>query len=81
MKSKPQRRCVACREMKDKSSLIRITATAEGEIQLDPSGKAPGRGAYICRDEQCMKKAHKIKGLERSLKRKIPSEVYAKLLE
>jgi len=60
--------------MKEKPSLIRIASTAAGEIHI--GDKVPGRGAYICRNEDCIKKAHKIKGLERSLKRGIPSEIY-----
>jgi len=72
-----QRRCVVCREMKDKFSLIRITATANGEIKQDE--KASGRGAYICRNADCIQKAHKLKGLERSLKRAVPLEIYEQL--
>ena len=74
--AKPQRRCVACREMKIKSALMRVAANANGEVSVDISGRAPGRGAYICRNQDCLKKAHKTKGLERSLKRGIPSEIY-----
>jgi predicted RNA-binding protein YlxR (DUF448 family) len=65
--------------MKEKSELIRIAATASGKVHLDESGKAPGRGAYICKNETCIKKANKIKGLERSLKRAVPSEIYEQL--
>jgi len=65
--------------MKDKKSLIRITATPEG-VKLDPTGKANGRGAYICNgNTECLKKAEKSKGLERSLKRAIPQEIYDEL--
>ncbi|MDR0271758.1 MAG: YlxR family protein [Clostridiales bacterium] len=79
MKNKnPQRRCVGCREMKDKSSLIRITVNAEGEVISD--NKAPGRGAYICRNNDCIQNAQKLKGLERSLKRSVPLEIYEKLV-
>jgi hypothetical protein len=78
MKSKkiPQRRCVGCREMKDKISLLRIVANADGEIKFDPNGKAQGRGAYICKNPECLQKTQKSKGLERSLKRAVPSEIY-----
>ena len=74
--TKNKRRCVGCREMMDKSALVRIVANANGEISYDPSGKMPGRGAYICKTPECLEKAHKSKGLERSLKRAVPSEIY-----
>lgn len=75
-KKTPLRRCVGCREMKDKKSLIRITTTPDG-VQIDPTGKANGRGAYICNGSiECLKKAEQSKGLERSLKRAIPQEIY-----
>jgi len=63
----PQRRCVGCREMKDKPHLIRIVNNTDGSVSIDPSGKAPGRGAYLCKDINCLGKAQKSKGLERSL--------------
>jgi hypothetical protein len=75
----PQRRCVGCREMKDKISLVRVVVNSEGEISLDPSGKASGRGAYVCKNPDCLQKAQKSKGFERSLKRAVPSEIYADL--
>jgi len=79
MLNKPLRRCVACREMKEKSYLIRVAATQQNKIQIGE--KKQGRGAYVCRNEDCIKKAHKIKGLERSLKRAVPSEIYSRLYE
>jgi hypothetical protein len=72
----PKRRCVGCREMKDKASLVRVTANADGKISLDRSGKAAGRGAYVCKNPECLQKAQKSKGFERSLKRAVPSEIY-----
>ena len=63
------------------STTIRVLITAEGEITLDATGKKNGRGAYLCRSMDCLEKAVKNKGLERSLKVKIPSEVYDALRE
>ena len=75
----PLRKCTGCQEMKPKKELIRIVRTDEGTFRLDPSGKMQGRGAYICPNEQCLEKAHKSKGLERSFKEKIPQSVYEEL--
>ncbi|MCR5742534.1 MAG: YlxR family protein [Lachnospiraceae bacterium] len=78
----PMRQCIGCREMKSKSEMIRILKTADtGEIVVDAAGKKNGRGAYICRDLECFKKAVKSKAIERSLKCSIPPEVYDKLGE
>ncbi len=63
----PQRSCVGCRVTRDKKDLIRVVRTPEGSIQLDPRGKLPGRGAYICPDTECLKKAIKNKSLSRAL--------------
>lgn len=71
----PMRQCVGCGEMKNKKELLRVIKTAEDEILLDTTGKKNGRGAYICPKEECLKKAIKTKGLERSLKTAIPQEV------
>ena len=71
----PMRQCVGCGEMKSKKELLRVIKTAEDEILLDTTGKKNGRGAYICPNEECLKKAIKTKGLERSLKTAIPQEV------
>ena len=76
VKSLPQRLCVGCREFINKKQLIRIVKSPEGEISLDPSGKKPGRGAYICPNHECFKKAIKNKSLEKSLKTKINESVY-----
>ncbi|MCL1883383.1 MAG: YlxR family protein [Defluviitaleaceae bacterium] len=65
--------------MKDKTSLVRITATSNGEFKLDTSGKAQGRGAYICPDTACLQKSLKSRGLERSLKREVPQEIHSQL--
>lgn len=71
----PLRQCVGCGEMKSKKELLRIIKTAEDEIFLDITGKKNGRGAYICPNGDCLQKAMKAKGLERSLKTAIPKEV------
>ena len=78
-KKVPMRRCVGCGEMKSKKELLRIIRTAEDEILLDAAGKKNGRGAYLCPNEECFKKAVKAKGLERSLKMAVPKEVIENL--
>ena len=70
------RQCVGCGEMKGKKEMMRVLKTAEGLIVLDVTGKKNGRGAYLCKKEECLKKARKNKGLERSFKMSIPNEVY-----
>ncbi|MEG1537556.1 MAG: YlxR family protein [Clostridiales bacterium] len=81
LKKKPERMCIICREMKDKKELIRIVRTPEGVIQVDPSGKMAGRGAYICHNADCLKKAAKGRMLEKALKVKIPAELWHTLAE
>ena len=75
----PLRQCIGCGEMKNKKEMIRILKTAEGEITIDATGKKNGRGAYLCRNVECLKKAVKNKGLERSFRQSIPQEVYDRL--
>ena len=75
----PQRRCVGCKEMKDAKTLIRIACDSNGNFAIDTDKKSPGRGSYICRDNACLEKAQKTRGLERSLKRAVPAEIYAQL--
>lgn len=77
-KKQPMRQCIGCREMKEKKSLIRIVHNEEGFF-VDRTGKKNGRGAYLCNDEECLKKAAKSKGLERSLKISVPKDVYENL--
>lgn len=79
MKKVPMRKCVGCQEMKSKKEMIRVIRTQEGEFLLDATGKKNGRGAYICPDKECLNKAMKNKGLERSFKQSIPKEVYETL--
>ena len=78
-KKVPMRQCVGCGEMKSKKELIRVIKTPEEEIVLDATGRKNGRGAYICASIECLKTACKRKGLERSLKVAIPTEVYDSL--
>lgn len=72
----PLRQCVGCGEMKGKKEMLRVLKTPEGEICLDTTGKKNGRGAYICRQKECLQKARKNKGLERSFKMSISPESY-----
>ena len=75
----PMRQCTGCREMKSKKEMLRVLKTAEDEIVLDVTGKKTGRGAYLCFSKECLEKAMKSRGLERSLKAAIPQEVYENL--
>ena len=79
MKKVPLRQCIDCQEMKSKKEMIRVIKTAEDEIMLDATGRKNGRGAYLCPSMECLKKAVKGKGLERSFKMAIPKEVYETL--
>ena len=75
----PQRQCMGCRERKAKRELIRVVRTPEGEVNLDFGGKMNGRGAYICPQSECLKKAVRSKALDRSLEVTIPEDVYERL--
>lgn len=77
----PMRQCVGCREMKEKRELIRVVKSPEGEISLDFKGKKSGRGAYVCPDPECLKRARKGRALERAFSGAIPPEVYDALEE
>ena len=77
----PMRQCLGCREMKPKRELIRVVRSPEGEISIDKKGKKPGRGAYVCPDAQCLKKAIKSKALERAFGLPVPEEVFSTLAE
>ena len=72
----PQRQCVGCRVMKDKKALVRVVKTPEDEVVLDLTGKKSGRGAYVCPEMECLKKARKSRALERAFDLTIPAEVY-----
>jgi predicted RNA-binding protein YlxR (DUF448 family) len=75
----PLRQCLGCREMKPKRELIRVVRSPEGAISLDFRGKAPGRGAYVCPNPDCLKKAIKSRAIERAFETQIPDEIYAQL--
>lgn len=75
----PLRKCTGCGEMKPKKELVRVVKTPEGEISLDPTGKMNGRGAYLCKDPQCLRKAQKSKRIEKALSCTVPDEIYNKL--
>ncbi|MBR2744345.1 MAG: YlxR family protein [Clostridia bacterium] len=76
MKKIPQRTCVGCNTQKNKSDLIRIVINKEGNIFIDKTGKANGRGAYICNNPECLEKAIKSKRIERSFEKEISNEIY-----
>ncbi len=75
----PMRMCLGCREMQPKRELMRVVRSPEGVISFDPVGKAPGRGAYICKKAECLKKARKIRALERQLECSIEEAVFDQL--
>ena len=75
----PMRMCVGCGEMKEKRALVRVVKSPAEEYSVDLKGKTPGRGAYICRNIECLKKARKQKRLERAFKSAISPEVYDRL--
>lgn len=81
MKKIPQRQCIGCREMKNKTEMIRVIRTPEGDIRIDETGKLNGRGAYICRSLSCLKASLGNHGLERSLRTGIPKEISQQLEE
>lgn len=72
----PQRTCIACREMQDKKSMLRIVRTASGEIRPDRTGKVSGRGAYICDKPECVKKLKKYKLLSKAFSCDVSDEIY-----
>ena len=75
------RKCVGCNEMKPKKELVRVLRQVDGEVIIDTTGKANGRGAYLCKNEACLARAVKTKALERSLKSPISPEVFERLRE
>ena len=79
VKKIPQRQCLGCNEHKPKKELLRVVRSPEGEISLDFTGKKSGRGAYICWDVHCLKKARKSRRIDRSLECSIPEEVYDRM--
>lgn len=81
VKKVPQRMCVGCGQLRSKKELLRVVRTPDGVIELDtsPAGKKPGRGAYLCREKECLAKAVKAKRLERALEHPVSDEVWARL--
>lgn len=79
VKKLPLRKCTGCGESKNKRDMIRVLKTTEDAVVIDVTGRKNGRGAYICRDAECLEKAFRNHGLERSLKMQIPAEVYEML--
>lgn len=77
----PQRKCIACQERDNKKKLIRIVKNKDNEIFLDPSGRANGRGAYVCATYECLSKAIKSKALNRAFKMDVEDDVYKHLLD
>ena len=72
----PMRMCVGCREMKTKATLLRVVKPQEGDAHIDRVGKAPGRGAYVCDDIECLRRARKTRALERALDCRIEDDVF-----
>ncbi|GAA0122092.1 MAG: YlxR family protein [Clostridium argentinense] len=81
VKKIPQRMCTGCMEMKPKKELIRVVRNKDGEVSIDNTGKKPGRGAYICKDIECLEKSIKAKRLERNLEVKISDDILERLKE
>lgn len=79
MQKVPERQCIGCRESKKKKELIRIVKTPEGDIVLDKSGRRNGRGAYLCDNPECLKKAKERKALSRSFRMEVPDSIYEEL--
>lgn len=77
----PLRQCVGCREMKQKTELVRIIRTPEGDVCVDKTGKKNGRGAYICQNPACLEKAKKTNALNRALKLEIQEEIYQTIMK
>ncbi|MBQ1284683.1 MAG: YlxR family protein [Clostridia bacterium] len=80
-RKQPMRMCTGCGEMKEKRELIRVVKSSDGEISLDKTGKKNGRGAYICHNAACLKKARKNKRIERAFEVTIPDEIYDRMEE
>lgn len=79
MKKIPQRTCMGCNTKKDKKDFIRIVKNKDGEVNIDKTGKMPGRGAYLCDNIECLEKAIKTKRIEKTFELKIEDEIYQKL--
>lgn len=77
----PMRQCIACREEKPKREMLRVVKNAAGEISLDFSGKLPGRGAYLCNSEACVKRLRKQRLLNRAFSCEVSEEIYTRIEE
>jgi predicted RNA-binding protein YlxR (DUF448 family) len=75
----PERQCVVCKTMKPKAELVRVVKTPEGEIKLDETGKANGRGAYVCKTGDCAEKLQKSRRMEKTFSKRVPDEIYNNL--
>lgn len=78
-KKTPLRMCVSCREMKDKRAMLRVVKNADGQIGVDAGGKAPGRGAYVCGEGECLKKMRKNRALNKAFSCEVPAAVYEEI--
>ena len=78
-KKQPQRMCVSCRTRRDKRDLVRVTLKDDGTLVVDPTGKMPGRGAYLCKDENCIKMELKAHHISKGLKAEVNAEELSKL--
>lgn len=76
VRKQPLRKCTGCGEMKPKRELVRVVKNKEGAVALDITGRMAGRGAYICKNAECFKKARKSRGFERAFSCRIPDEIY-----
>ncbi|MDR0405285.1 MAG: YlxR family protein [Clostridiales bacterium] len=75
------RMCVACRNCKEKSALLRVVKPKDGAVRIDGTGSMAGRGAYVCKNADCIARAQKIRGLERGVRAGVPKELYEELLK
>ena len=75
----PLRKCTGCGEMKPKNALVRVVKSPEGELSLDPTGKKPGRGAYVCTDKACLAASRKAHRLEKAFACAVPAALYDEL--
>ena len=80
-KKVPLRMCLGCNEMKPKKELVRVVKSPEGDVSLDLTSKKAGRGAYVCHNIECLKKARKSKRIERAFECSIPDQVYERMEE
>lgn len=81
MKKIPQRTCIGCNTQKNKKDLIRIVKDKDGNINIDRTGKMNGRGAYLCKNKECLEKAIKSKKIEKIFEMKIDEKVYEELMK